>query len=248
MNKYLFTFPKTTLQSAKDLLELYKPWSEIAKNLNNQIPKETLSNMLKFNETFNTATNISKIAKLSYKELIPPEFLNLNTHFKSAIQNAKPLYESSKIPTFSQNISSVINAEPTIKNFINNVVYKYNHTAENEFEIQFEDVPVVILKPTIKVLIQEYLSLNFDIETAIKIALASYIFMQLFFYLCLLNPYYAAFILKYISDYIYSLGGSILRISIKKTYKFNNPDYLAEFIVDEGGSLLFSFILGLLNK
>lgn len=198
------------------------------------------------NHIIKEITGIQQMAQFSYKGFVNPEILNLKTGLNNYLNYMMGI-NTNLFPQLEQ-FNDIIKSQLAFRNFLNSTVYQYNHTKEEQFEVVFEDYQIPIIKPSIKILVKEYIDLNLDIETAIKMAIASYIFIQIYFYLCLTNLSHTAFISKYIADFIYSLGNSIFRHSVEKYYELQNPDKLGAFIVDEGTSALFGFIIGHLTK
>lgn len=132
-------------------------------------------------------------------------------------------------------------------NFINLAVSTYQNSQEEEFEIEIENIPVIISKAKIQDIFKAYLNIGIEKENAFKMAIATIILFSIYPVIFMFRQ--TEFdIIKYISDYIYFLGGAILRKAISKIESFNNPENLADFLVDEGASLLFALIIELLKK
>lgn len=132
-------------------------------------------------------------------------------------------------------------------NFINLAVSAYQNSQEEEFEIEIENIPVIISKAKIQDIFKAYLNIGIEKENAFKMAIATIILFSIYPVIFMFRQ--TEFdIIKYISDYIYFLGGAILRKAISKIESFNNPENLADFLVDEGASLLFALIIELLKK
>ena len=73
----------------------------------------------------------------------------------------------------------------------------------------------------------------------------SFIIYKLFPIIFLLPPHIMNNFLIQVTDYFYNLGLSLERISKEKTFEFNNPDYTAEFLIDQAQGNLFAFIINL---
>ena len=64
-------------------------------------------------------------------------------------------------------------------NVINSAIGAYNSTQEEEFEVVIENIPVSIIKPTIKEIVTFYVEQGINIETAFRLAISSYIFIKI---------------------------------------------------------------------
>ena len=131
--------------------------------------------------------------------------------------------------------------------YINSVIDTYNHTQEEEFEVVIENIPVSIIKPTIKEIVMFYVEQGINIEIAFRLAISSYIFIKIYPVIFMINSEELVVFLNQFSKYIYKCGSSVLKLSIQKYYEFQDPDEFAKFLVDQGTSALFGFIIGILK-
>ena len=131
--------------------------------------------------------------------------------------------------------------------FINSAILAYNSTQEEEFEVVIENIPVSIIKPTIKEIVTFYVEQGINIETAFRLAISSYIFIKIYPVIFMINSEELVIFLNQFSKYIYKCGSSVLKLSIQKYYEFQDPEEFAKFLVDQGTSALFGFIIGILK-
>ena len=132
-------------------------------------------------------------------------------------------------------------------NVINSAIGAYNSTQEEEFEVVIENIPVSIIKPTIKEIVTFYVEQGINIETAFRLAISSYIFIKIYPVIFMINSEELVVFLNQFSKYIYKCGSSVLKLSIQKYYEFQDPEEFAKFLVDQGTSALFGFIIGILK-
>ncbi len=132
-------------------------------------------------------------------------------------------------------------------NVINSAIGAYNSTQEEEFEVVIENIPVSIIKPTIKEIVMFYVEQGINIETAFRLAISSYIFIKIYPVIFMINSEELVIFLNQFSKYIYKCGSSVLKLSIQKYYEFQDPEEFAKFLVDQGTSALFGFIIGILK-
>ena len=132
-------------------------------------------------------------------------------------------------------------------NVINSAIGTYNSTQEEEFEVVIENIPVSIIKPTIKEIVTFYVEQGINIETAFWLAISSYIFIKIYPVIFMINSEELVIFLNQFSKYIYKCGSSVLKLSIQKYYEFQDPEEFAKFLVDQGTSALFGFIIGILK-
>ncbi|KXB63351.1 hypothetical protein HMPREF3180_01611 [Leptotrichia wadei] len=132
-------------------------------------------------------------------------------------------------------------------NIINSAIGAYNSTQEEEFEVVIENIPVSIIKPTIKEIVTFYVEQGINIETAFRLAISSYIFIKIYPVIFMINSEELVIFLNQFSKYIYKCGSSVLKLSIQKYYEFQDPEEFAKFLVDQGTSALFGFIIGILK-
>lgn len=132
-------------------------------------------------------------------------------------------------------------------NVINSAIGAYNSTQEEEFEVVIENIPVSIIKPTIKEIVTFYVEQGINIETAFRLAISSYIFIKTYPVIFMINSEELVIFLNQFSKYIYKCGSSVLKLSIQKYYEFQDPEEFAKFLVDQGTSALFGFIIGILK-
>ena len=132
-------------------------------------------------------------------------------------------------------------------NVINSAIDAYNSTQEEEFEVVIENIPVSIIKPTIKEIVTFYVEQGINIETAFRLAISSYIFIKIYPVIFMINSEELVVFLNQFSKYIYKCGSSVLKLSIQKYYEFQDPEEFAKFLVDQGTSALFGFIIGILK-
>ena len=132
-------------------------------------------------------------------------------------------------------------------NVINSAIGAYNSTQEEEFEVVIENIPVSIIKPTIKEIVTFYVEQGINIETAFRLAISSYIFIKIYPVIFMINSEELVIFLNQFSKYIYKCGSSVLKLSIQKYYEFQDPEEFAKFLVDQGTSALFGFIIGILK-
>lgn len=132
-------------------------------------------------------------------------------------------------------------------NIINSTIGAYNSTQEEEFEVVIENIPVSIIKPTIKEIVTFYVEQGINIETAFRLAISSYIFIKIYPVIFMINSEELVVFLNQFSKYIYKCGSSVLKLSIQKYYEFQDPEEFAKFLVDQGTSALFGFIIGILK-
>ena len=131
--------------------------------------------------------------------------------------------------------------------FINSAILAYNSTQEEEFKVVIENIPVSIIKPTIKEIVTFYVEQGINIETAFRLAISSYIFIKIYPVIFMINSEELVIFLNQFSKYIYKCGSSVLKLSIQKYYEFQDPEEFAKFLVDQGTSALFGFIIGILK-
>ena len=132
-------------------------------------------------------------------------------------------------------------------NIINSAIDACNSTQEEEFEVVIENIPVSIIKPTIKEIVTFYVEQGINIETAFRLAISSYIFIKIYPVIFMINSEELVIFLNQFSKYIYKCGSSVLKLSIQKYYEFQDPEEFAKFLVDQGTSALFGFIIGILK-
>ena len=131
--------------------------------------------------------------------------------------------------------------------FITSAILAYNSTQEEEFEVVIENIPVSIIKPTIKEIVMFYVEQGINIEIAFRLAISSYIFIKIYPVIFMINSEELVIFLNQFSKYIYKCGSSVLKLSIQKYYEFQDPEEFAKFLVDQGTSALFGFIIGILK-
>ena len=132
-------------------------------------------------------------------------------------------------------------------NVINSAIDAYNSTQEEEFEVVIENIPVSIIKPTIKEIVMFYVEQGINIEIAFRLAISSYIFIKIYPVIFMINSEELVIFLNQFSKYIYKCGSSVLKLSIQKYYEFQDPEEFAKFLVDQGTSALFGFIIRILK-
>ena len=185
------------------------------------------------------------------KQMTKIDISRLNHSYSPIIEESRRinnLLSQTLYPTM-QSVNQLL--EPlrnsSITEFINSVAYTYQTTDAEEFEVIVEniEVPIIIIKPKIKECIKIFIDLGFSQEVAIKLAIMSFIIYKLFPIIFLLPPHIMNNFLIQVTDYFYNLGLSLERISKEKTFEFNNPDYTAEFLIDQAQGNLFAFIINL---
>lgn len=146
-----------------------------------------------------------------------------------------------------KNYSEVYSKTYNWNNIISSAIGAYNSTQEEEFEVVIENIPVSIIKPTIKEIVTFYVEQGINIETAFRLAISSYIFIKIYPVIFMINSEELVVFLNQFSKYIYKCGSSVLKLSIQKYYEFQDPEEFAKFLVDQGASALFGFIIGILK-
>lgn len=146
-----------------------------------------------------------------------------------------------------KNYSEVYSKTYNWNNIISSAIGAYNSTQEEEFEVVIENIPVSIIKPTIKEIVTFYVEQGINIETAFRLAISSYIFIKIYPVIFMINSEELVIFLNQFSKYIYKCGSSVLKLSIQKYYEFQDPEEFAKFLVDQGTSALFGFIIGILK-
>lgn len=146
-----------------------------------------------------------------------------------------------------KNYSEVYSKTYNWNNIISSAIGAYNSTQEEEFEVVIENIPVSIIKPTIKEIVTFYVEQGINIETAFRLAISSYIFIKIYPVIFMINSEELVVFLNQFSKYIYKCGSSVLKLSIQKYYEFQDPEEFAKFLVDQGTSALFGFIIGILK-
>ena len=130
-------------------------------------------------------------------------------------------------------------------NIINSAVYTYHNTDAEVFEINVEDQSVEISKTSLNKGIQKLMSSGVDKETAVKLALACFILYNIYPVIFMLPPHILNSFLSQITKYIYDVGLSLKRKSSEKLFELNNPDYMADFLIDQTLGGLLTFITNL---
>lgn len=146
-----------------------------------------------------------------------------------------------------KNYSEVYSKTYNWNNIISSAIGAYNSTQEEEFEVVIENIPVSIIKPTIKEIVTFYVEQGINIETAFRLAISSYIFIKIYPVIFMINSEELVIFLNQFSKYIYKCGSSVLKLSIQKYYEFQDPEEFAKFLVGQGTSALFGFIIGILK-
>lgn len=146
-----------------------------------------------------------------------------------------------------KNYSEVYSKTYNWNNIISSAIGAYNSTQEEEFEVVIENIPVSIIKPTIKEIVTFYVEQGINIETAFRLAISSYIFIKIYPVIFMINSEELVIFLNQFSKYIYKCGSSVLKLSIQKYYEFQDPEEFAKLLVDQGASALFGFIIGILK-
>ena len=146
-----------------------------------------------------------------------------------------------------KNYSEIYSKTYNWNNIISSAIETYNSTKEEEFEVVIENIPVSIIKPTIKEIVTFYVEQGINIETAFRLAISSYIFIKIYPVIFMINSEELVIFLNQFSKYIYKCGSSVLKLSIQKYYEFQDPEEFAKFLVDQGTSALFGFIIGILK-
>lgn len=146
-----------------------------------------------------------------------------------------------------KNYSEVYSKTYNWNNIISSAIGAYNSPQEEEFEVVIENIPVSIIKPTIKEIVTFYVEQGINIETAFRLAISSYIFIKIYPVIFMINSEELVIFLNQFSKYIYKCGSSVLKLSIQKYYEFQDPEEFAKFLVDQGTSALFGFIIGILK-
>lgn len=223
-----------------------------------KIPKSLLNTLETQQRLFNNP-HIQKLQQLTnnfqqFNELRARlESYNLN----GIIQQAKLYSLQTQVKFYNPDIQSINFQLQDInlytKNFeylnslINSAVDAYNSTKEKEFEVVVENLSVSIPKTTIKELFSFYIKQGINAEIAIRLAISSFIFIKFYPSIFITNSNELNKLLNYLSKYIYDCGSSVLKLSVQKYYEFQNPEEFAKFLVDQGTSALFGFIIGILK-
>ena len=203
-----------------------------------KIPKELILQL-------EHAKRINKI----YQNFLSKENI---AHIQLAVQQHKQLDTQAiqNLASAAKQFQMYDNLIPNYKGLneaLNSIISAYETSKNDEFEITIENVPVIIIKSTIKEMISFYVNKGINVETALRLAISSYIFIKIYPIIFMINSKELSIFLDNFSKYIYSCGSSVLKLSIQKYYEFQDPEEFAKFLVDQGTSALFGFILGILK-
>lgn len=114
------------------------------------------------------------------------------THIQLAVQQQKQLDTQviQNLASAAKQFKMYDNLIPNYKRLneaLNSIISAYETSKNNEFEITIENIPVIVIKSTIKEMISFYVNKGINVETALRLAISSYIFIKIYPIIFMIN-------------------------------------------------------------